>query len=193
MNPILRMSSVWLSLLLIGLAASPGVPAAEAPSVGPLEGEPFGHTLSAQDQHGEEQSLDTLMGEQGLVVAFVRSVDWCPFCRAQLAEINDRLAEFEALGLNVAAVTVDEVPEIHAFVEEHAIEYSILADPAGAINAALDIRDPEYPVGSAAFGVPRPVLYVVDPDGTVRARYMEPTFRTRPDLDTVLSEAALAP
>jgi len=66
----------------------------------------------------------------------------------------------------------------------------MLADPNGDINEELGIRDTQYPVGSAAFGVPRPILYVVDRSGTIRARYMEPTYRTRPDLDTVLEEAA---
>jgi peroxiredoxin len=66
----------------------------------------------------------------------------------------------------------------------------MLADPNGEINESLGIRDPQYPVGSAAFGVPRPTLYIIDRAGTIRARYMEPTFRTRPDLEVVLREAA---
>jgi peroxiredoxin len=66
----------------------------------------------------------------------------------------------------------------------------MLADPSGDINEALGIRDPQYPVGSAAFGVPRPTIYIIDRNGIVRARFMEPTFRTRPDLDIVLAEAS---
>jgi hypothetical protein len=55
---------------------------------------------------------------------------------------------------------------------------------------SLGIRDEQYPVGSAQFGVPRPTLYVVDRTGTVRLRYMEPSYRTRPDLGAVLRDAA---
>jgi hypothetical protein len=47
----------------------------------------------------------------------------------------------------------------------------------------------QYPVGSAAFGVPRPTVYIIDRSTWIRARYMEPTFRTRPDLDVVLRNA----
>lgn len=54
----------------------------------------------------------------------------------------------------------------------------------------LGIRDEQYPVGSAAFGVPRPIIYVLDKNGTIRLRYMEPTYRTRPDLEVVLRDAA---
>jgi peroxiredoxin len=157
---------------------------------GPAVGEPFPHTLEAHDQNGQMQSLASLSGEKGAAVFFVRSADWCPFCRDQLAEVNERLAEFEALGLGVITVSVDEVPLIRQFADAGNIGYTMLADPKGDINEDLGIRDTQYPVGSAAFGVPRPTAYIIDRSGTVRARYMEPTFRTRPDLDTVLSEAA---
>lgn len=157
---------------------------------GPAVGEPFAHTLSAPDQKGQTRTLDELMGGKGSVVFFVRSADWCPYCQRQMADANARLAEFDALGLSVVSVSVDEVAEIAKFAEEHGIDYTMLADPNGAINETLGIRDPQYPVGSAAFGVPRPVLYVIDRTGTIRLRYMEPTYRTRPDLDGVLRDAA---
>jgi peroxiredoxin len=156
---------------------------------GPRVGEKFPQALNARDQNGEARSLAGLYGEKGAVVLFVRSADWCPYCRAQLADVNTRLPEFEALGLNVVSVSVDEVPLIKKFADAGDIGFTMLADPNGDINEALGIRDPQYPVGSAAFGVPRPTLYVIDPSGTIRARYMEPTFRTRPDLDVVLADA----
>jgi len=43
---------------------------------------------------------------------------------------------------------------------------------------------------NAAFGVPRPIIYVLDKSGTIRLRYMEPTYRTGPDLELVLRDAA---
>jgi peroxiredoxin len=156
---------------------------------GPGVGETFPHKLEARDQNGAMRSLAGLYGEKGAAVFFVRSADWCPFCRAQLGDINTRLPEFEALGLNVVTVSVDEVPLIKKFADAGKIGYTMLADPNGDINQTLGIRDQQYPVGSAAFGVPRPTLYIIDRSGKVRARYMEPTFRTRPDLNVVLAEA----
>ena len=156
---------------------------------GPAVGEIFPHSLEAPDQTGEVQSLASLYGDKGSAVLFVRSADWCPFCKRQLAEVNSRLSEFEALGLNVVTISVDEVALIKEFADEQNIGYMMLADPNGDINEELGIRDEQYPVGSAAFGVPRPTLYIIDRSGTIRARYMEPTFRTRPDLDVVLAEA----
>jgi peroxiredoxin len=177
--------------LYVGLIAAVAMSAARGEEIpGPAVGEGFPHSLTAPDQDGQTQTLDALMGEKGAVVVFVRSADWCPYCQRQLADLNERLAEFEALGLNVVSVSVDEVTETAAFAAEHRIRYKMLADPSGDINLQLGIRDEQYPVGSKAFGVPRPVLYVIDTAATIRAVYMEPTYRTRPDLEVVLTDAA---
>jgi len=167
-----------------GLAAS-----ADETIPGPAVGDFFPLSIAAEDQAGERRTLGELAGEQGLVLAFVRSADWCPFCKSQLADLNRRAAEFEQLGLNVVSISVDKVAEIADFAQAQDIGYTMLADPAGDINGDLGIRDEQYPVGSAAFGVPRPVLYIIDSNATVQAVYMEPTYRTRPDLDLVLREA----
>lgn len=155
---------------------------------GPAVGDTFPHALEAPDQNGEMRSLASLYGDKGVAVLFVRSADWCPFCKAQLVDVNTRLPEFAAQGLSVTTISVDEVPLIKKFADEQSIGYTMLSDPNGDINEELGIRDTQYPVGSAAFGVPRPTLYIIDRSGTIRARYMEPTFRTRPDLDVVLAE-----
>jgi peroxiredoxin len=157
---------------------------------GPMIGATFPHELAAPDQSGKQQTLRSVMGEKGVAIFFVRSADWCPFCKGQLVDVNRHFAGFQALGLNVVSVSVDQVAEIAAFAASQQIEYTMLADPEGAINLSLGIRDEQYPVGSAAFGVPRPTLYVLDRSGTIRLRYMEPTYRTRPDLEAVLRDAA---
>jgi peroxiredoxin len=186
MRKKIRSTCGGLMLAIIVSAAA----SADTEIPGPAVGERFTHTLDARDQSGQTRTLESLMGENGVALFFVRSADWCPFCKAQLVDVDARIAEFQALGLNAVSISVDDVPEIAAFAAQEKIRYTMLADPDGRINAELGIRDPQYPVGSAAFGVPRPTLYVIDRSATIRARYMEPTFRTRPDLDVVLREAA---
>lgn len=182
----MRRSVVAIASLAIALCV--GVVSAAEP--GPQPGAKFPHELAAPDQSGKPQTLASVMGEKGVAILFVRSADWCPFCQGQLVDANRHVARFRALGLNVVSVSVDEVAEIAEFASAQKIDYPMLADPNGAINLSLGIRDEQYPVGSAQFGVPRPVLYIVDRSGTIRLRYMEPTYRTRPDLDAVLRDAA---
>lgn len=183
----MRKLNAFVSTFLFVMVAACAASAAEP---GPAVGAKFPHDLAAPDQRGEMQSLATLMGEKGAAIFFVRSADWCPFCKGQLVDVNRHYARFRALGLSVVSVSVDDIEKISAFATEQKIEYTMLADPAGAINLDLGIRDEQYPVGSAQFGVPRPVAYILDRSGTIRLRYMEPTYRTRPDLEMVLRDAA---
>jgi peroxiredoxin len=183
------MNRFWL-VLIAGLLTGPMQMATAADEIpGPAVGDTFNEALTIKDQTGQFRSLDDLTGEKGLVIVFVRSADWCPFCQKQLMDVNQRLPEFQALGLNVVSISVDAVAEITAFAEARSIRYPMLADTEGAINKRLGIRDEQYPTGSYAFGVPRPTLYVVDRAAVVRARYMEPTYKTRPDLDVVIRDA----
>lgn len=173
-------------LLVAVIAYADGV---EIP--GPKVGERF-PPLAAADQLGRPQTLKSLMGEQGVALLFVRSADWCPFCMGQLVDANRHLARFRALGLSVVSVSVDEVDKIAAFAKAQNIGYTMLSDPHGDINEKLGIRDPQYPLGSAAFGVPRPTLYVIDRKDVIRLRYQEPTYKTRPNLDGVLRDVEAA-
>jgi peroxiredoxin len=157
-------------------------------AVGPQPGAQFPDPLSAPDQHGKPHTLIQVMGSKGAAVFFVRSADWCPFCKKQLVDANRRAAEFQMLGLNVISVSVDEVAEIANFATAQKITYTMLSDPKGDINLRLGIREHKYPVGSAAFGVPRPTLYILDRSGKIRLVYMEPSFLTRPNLSKVLAD-----
>jgi peroxiredoxin len=179
-----RATATWL------LGAFLAMPVFAVAAEGPMAGQMFPHDLSAPDQNGKPQSLRSVMGEKGVAVFFVRSADWCPFCKGQLVDINRHLAQFKAQGLGVVSVSVDEVPLITAFAKEQNVGYTMLSDPKGAINLSLGIRDEQYPLGTKAFGVPRPTLYIIDRLGTVRLRYMEPTYKTRPNLDAVLKDVA---
>jgi peroxiredoxin len=179
-------STCLKAMLALGIVATHAMAAEPGPAVGAK----FPHELAALDQSGTQQTLQALMGEKGVAVFFVRSADWCPFCKGQLVDANRHFARFQALGLNVVSVSVDQVPKIAAFAAAQKIEYPMLSDPDGAINLSLGIRDEQYPVGTAQFGVPRPILYVVDRSGTIRLRYIEPTYRTRPDLEAVLRDVA---
>lgn len=181
----MRSLTVWTAAA--ALVASAALSQAEWVAPGPKVGATFGHDLRLSDHAGTERSLATLYGQQGSIVFFVRSADWCPFCKRQLVDVNARLDEFLRRGYSVISVSVDTPAEIAAFRAVAGIRYTMLADPTGAVAAALDIRDEQYPVGSNAFGVPHPMIFVLDRDGTVVAKFAERGYRSRPNLDLVIA------
>lgn len=157
---------------------------------GPAVGERFPSALDLPDQAGVRRDLASLQGKNGVVLVFVRSADWCPFCMRQLADVNARLSRFEALGLAVVSVSVDAVAGVAKFHGEQKIGYTMLADVKGTVVQALGIRDPAYGPDSKIFGVPQPVIFVLDREQTVRAKFAERGYRDRPDLDRVLEQLA---
>ena len=155
---------------------------------GPNVGATFPDVLNAPDQTGTPKTLRDLVGTQGVVVAFVRSADWCPFCMRQLVDLQRRTPEFEQLGLDVVTVSVDTVELVKKFADAQRITYTMLADPTGAINQQLGIRDANYPLGSKAFGVPQPGIFVLDRSRKIIGKYFVQGYRERPDLDEVLMD-----
>lgn len=155
---------------------------------GPAVGSTFPEPLALQDQTGKQRTLKALLGKNGAALFFVRSADWCPWCKKQLADVNTRLAEFKALGLNVVSISHDTVPLIAAFHGAQNIGYTMLADPDGAIVEKLGIRDLQYADGTRAFGVARPMIFIVDPQLRITHKYAEQNYRERPDLNKVLAD-----
>lgn len=155
---------------------------------GPTVGSTFPDPLALADQSGKSQSLKTLMGKKGVAIFFVRSADWCPFCKRQLADVNGRLAEFKALGLNVVSVSHDTVDKIAEFYHSQNLGYTMLADPDGAIVEKIGIRNTEYADGTKAYGVARPMIFIVDHKMKITHKYAEESYRDRPDLNKVLAD-----
>ena len=50
-----------------------------------------------------------------------------------------------------------------------------------------NLRDPQYKEGSRAFGVPRPVIFILDKTGTVKSKLYEETYQKRPPATLVVT------
>ena len=92
--------TLFLALLAV-VFVSP-VAQAAAPDVGAAI-----PSITAKDQHGKEQSFDTLKGKNGITLVFIRSVEWCPFCQRQVMELDENAAKFKDAGYPVVIVSYD--------------------------------------------------------------------------------------
>jgi peroxiredoxin len=91
----------------------------------------------------------------------------------------------------VVSVSHDTVELIAAFHAAGKINYPMLADPDGRVVESLGIRDLQYTDGSKAFGVARPMIFIIDRQMKITHKFAEESFRNRPDLEKVLQ--ALSP
>jgi peroxiredoxin len=171
-------------LLVLGLAA----PAFANPDfdLGPAVGAKVPSIGMPQDQTGKPRALDSLMGEKGVVLFFFRSAAWCPYCQLQLMDLNGGVAEMARRGYRLAGISY-EPPAVDAdFIKKRGLNYTLLSDPKSEIIDRYKLRDPQYKSGSRAYGVPRPIIFVLDRDGVVKAKLYEDSFTKRPPVGLVI-------
>ena len=189
------MKSTYLSLRLITWAlamtvlfAAGGCFSASAEDLGPPVDSVAPDIGTRLDQTGKSHTLADLMGKNGLVLLFFRSADWCPYCQAQLIDINGGVAEIEKRGYQVAALSYDSPDILAAFTAKRHIAFTFLSDPKSEVIDRYSLRDPQYPPGSRAYGVPRPIIFVLNPQGVIKAKLYEESYKNRPPVTQVISK-----
>ncbi len=105
----------------------------------------------------------------------------------QLTEISD---QFEAMGLNVVAMTYDSVELLKTVEEDQGIEFTLLHDEEVQHINALGIRNLDYEPGHRIYGIPYPGIFLLDSNGVIKFKFSEESYRDRPDFVAVLEAAA---
>src|SRR5271168_4094287 len=170
------------------LAAGVSTVAASAEDLGPPVATKAPDIGTRLDQNGKPRVFSDLVGKNGLVLMFFRSADWCPYCQAQLIDVNGGVAEIEKRGYRVAALSYDSPEILQAFTAKRHIAYTFLSDPKSEVIDTYKLRDPQYAPGSRAYGVPRPIIFILDTNGVIKAKLYEESFKVRPPVTAVISK-----
>ena len=171
-------------LLILGLTAS--LAANPDFDLGPPTGTKAPTIGTPLDETGKPRSLESLMGDNGLVLFFFRSAAWCPFCQAQLTDLNSGVADIEKRGYHLAGISYEPPPVDADFIAKRDIKYTLLSDPKSEVIDRYKLRDPQYPPGNRAYGVPRPIIFILDRNGVIKAKLYEDTFKKRPPVSLVI-------
>jgi len=190
MKNLLAASSLALSLALafapLGVLAMPAL--AQLPAgmeLGPKIGAKA-PDFSVAGITGEPQTLKSISGAKGVTLVFVRSADWCPFCKLQLNNLNTVAGELDAMGWPVAAVSYDTTEILATFSKANSLKYPVLSDQGSKAIDAFGIRNASSN-GSARFaGIPHPIILFIATDGTVKAKLYEEAYQKRPTSEVVV-------
>jgi peroxiredoxin len=179
-----RVACVFALMVLFGGSLAVAVSAEDlGPPIG-IKAPDIGTRL---DQAGMPRTLADVMGKNGLVLMFFRSADWCPYCQAQLIDINGGVAEIDKRGYRVAALSYDSPEILQTFTAKRHIAFTFLSDPKSEVIDLYKLRDPQYPPGNRAYGVPRPIIFVLDKNFVIKAKLYEESFKVRPPVTAVIS------
>jgi peroxiredoxin len=172
---------------------------AEAGAAAPKPGAPM-PPFALPDEEGRIVSLAELLAKGPVAVTFHRG-HWCPYCRININALVRAQGEIARRGQIVAIM-----PERQEFAAELRSEanaaFPILTDLDNGYAMALNLviwvgaemekalaaraRDlPRYQ-GNDAWMLPIPATFVVGTDGLVKARFVDPDYRKRMDIDEML-------
>ena len=143
---------------------------------------------------------------RGPVVISLNRGHWCPFCKIELRTIAAYHREISALGAEVVSILPDRQKFVKALAADTAGSMSILTDIDNGYALSLGLvmwlgdRLKELMggrgihldaiQGNEGWYVPLPATFVVGQDGRVRARHVDPEFRTRMEIDDILTALA---
>tara|TARA_R110000823_G_scaffold130015_3_gene257800 strand:- start:6816 stop:7466 length:651 start_codon:yes stop_codon:yes gene_type:complete len=167
--------------------ASMFVPAERADfSPGPAVGSTF-PGLQASFEGKRVTLLNDFAGPNGTLLVALRSVDWCPYCKRQLVQLQEHQPFFTASGIGLVAISYDS-PEAQAdFAQRFDISLPLLSDNNALSFRTLGILNESYQPGDSEYGVPHPGMIIVDDDNKVVGKLFLKDFGQRVD-----SAAALA-
>ena len=154
------------------------------------------------DEDGNIVRMGDLLKQGPLVINFHRG-HWCPYCRmasVSVAEIQD---EVLAAGGRLVAIVPEQARFSKQMKTASNARFPFLTDAANGYALSLNlaiwvglemegmmnragIELPRYQ-GNSAWFLPIPATFVVNSDGRVSARYVDPDHRQRMDIDAMLA------
>jgi peroxiredoxin len=165
---------------------APGVVKADPWDVGPPVGSKV-PALHATDLKGAPVGWRGLSGKNGVVLVFFRSAKWCPYCQKQLIDLKDAPGPLAERGYKLAAISYDPTDVLTQFTKAREIPYPLLSDAGSVTIDAWKLRDLRFKPGSFAWGAPYASIYVVSPNGVLKAKLAEENFKIRPPLSAILT------
>ncbi|MEM9630962.1 MAG: peroxiredoxin-like family protein [Pseudomonadota bacterium] len=169
--------------------------------------------FSLSNQTGEQRNLANYLQQGPLVLTFYRGL-WCPFCNLQLKAYDERLAEIEATGATLVAVTPEQPDALRILKDggapedftDMAIEnpdFDVLFDKDGDLSEKFGLQfilpkvhqdllqsfniDVEELTGNNRYAFPDPATYVIDRDGQITWAFVPNNYRKRAEVDDILA------
>ena len=152
------------------------------------------------DENGRLVSLTSLLSQGPVAVMFFRG-HWCPYCRLNVRAVIAAQDRIKALGAQTIAI----MPETQEFTGKFKIDsgapFPVLTDLdngyALSLNLAiwlgseiqrlLSYQDLSNFQGNDGWMLPIPATFVVGQDGVVKARFVDPDFRRRMEIEDLLA------
>ena len=167
----------------------------------PQVGEPL-PPFHLPDEAGRMVSLDELRSNGPVAVTFHRG-HWCPYCRLNTVALAQAQKEIEREGSQIVAIMPDRQQFAEEFKTELKARFPILTDMDNGYALSLNLliwvgAEMERMISAAGWDIPSyqgntswmlpiPATFVVGTDGRVKARFVDPDYRKRMEIEGLIA------
>ncbi|WP_314949373.1 peroxiredoxin-like family protein [Bradyrhizobium cosmicum] len=152
------------------------------------------------DAGGRLVALPSLLEGGPVAVMFFRG-HWCPYCRLNVRAVVQAHDRIKAMGAQIVAI----MPETQEYTEQlksdsgarfpiltdldngYALSLNLAIWLGAEIQGLLSYQDIAKFHGNDGWMLPIPAVFVVGRDGIVKARFVDPDFRKRMEIDDLLA------
>ena len=152
------------------------------------------------DETGRLVSLAALLVQGPVAVMFYRG-HWCPYCRLNVRAVVQAIDRIRAVGAQVVAIMPETQTYAEKFKAEGEVPFPVLTDLDNGYALSLNLaiwlgteiqhllahQDLASFHGNDGWVLPIPATFVVGRDGLVKARFVDPDFRKRMEVDDLVA------
>lgn len=152
------------------------------------------------DETGRLVTMDSLIGQGPLVVMFYRG-HWCPYCRLNVGAVIKAQDRIAALGGQIVAIMPETQRYTQRFKSDSGAPFPVLTDLDNGYALSLNLAiwvgaeiqrllsdlDISHFQGGNDWMLPIPATFVIDREGLVKARFVDPDFRNRMEIDDLIA------
>ena len=153
------------------------------------------------DENSRIVSLDRLLAKGPVAVTFHRG-HWCPYCRININALSRAQETIVPQDGQIVAIMPDRQPFVADLKSAGKVSFPILTDMDNGYALSLNLaiwlgaemqrmlaghHDLPSFQGNDSWILPIPATFVVGPDGIIKARFIDPDYRTRMAIDDLLA------
>lgn len=182
---------ISLFLLTLSTLASAQI-ADKAENISPLLiGEKIPNIV-IHDVYGKEVQTKNILNQKTVLVVYRGG--WCPYCNAQLADMQDIEKDIIALGYQVVAISPDAPNFLKQTLVDKELKYHLYSDSEGKFSQAIGVafkrekpKLEKYSEGKNPGFLPVPTVYVLNKNQEIEFMYINPNYGTRLKGDALLA------
>ncbi len=156
---------------------------------------------------GKPLNLKQEVAKKPTILLFYRG-GWCPFCNAQLSQIQQVEAKIKDLGYQLIAISPDTPDALKKSIKERELDYQLASDfnlqatrQFGlAFYISKKYNDKVKSIGGKTQKLegdersilPVPAVFILDQEGVIQFEYVNPNFRVRVNPQLLIDAARYA-